>query len=31
LGLSDLFVDTGDAELDARFPAYIKIRTDPLT
>lgn len=31
LGLPALFVDTGDAELDQQFPAYIKVRTDPLT
>ena len=31
MGLRELFVDTGDPELDARFPDYVKIRTDPLT
>lgn len=31
LGVSSLFVDTGDADLDAEFPTYIKVRTDPLT
>lgn len=30
-GLRDLFIDTGDAELDARFPDYIKVRTDAWT
>jgi predicted polyphosphate/ATP-dependent NAD kinase len=31
LGLRSLFVDTGDAELDAVFPDFVKVRTDPLT
>lgn len=31
LGLRELFVDTGDLALDAEFPDYIKVRTDPLT
>lgn len=31
LGLRRLFVDTGDGDLDRSFPAYVKVRTDPLT
>lgn len=31
LGLRQLFVDTGDPELDRRFPDYVRVRTDPLT
>lgn len=31
LGLRGLFVDTGDPEVDASFPDYVKVRTDPLT
>jgi len=31
LGLRHLFVDTGDPELDASFPDYVKVRTDALT
>lgn len=31
MGVATLFVDTGDSAVDATFPAYIKVRTDPLT
>lgn len=31
MGLTALFVDTGDADVDRSFPEYVKVRTDPLT
>lgn len=31
VGLSHLFVDTGDAGLDAKFGEYLRVRTDPQT
>lgn len=31
LGLTSLFVDTGDSDLDAKFPEYVRVRTDPQT
>ncbi len=31
LGLRELFVDTGDPDLDRSFPDYVKVRTDALT
>jgi predicted polyphosphate/ATP-dependent NAD kinase len=31
VGIQHLFVDTGDPGLDAKFPDYVKVRTDPLT
>jgi predicted polyphosphate/ATP-dependent NAD kinase len=31
VGIHELFVDTGDAALDAAFPEFIKVRTDPFT
>jgi predicted polyphosphate/ATP-dependent NAD kinase len=31
LGLRHLFVDTGDPELDASFPDFVKVRTDAWT
>ena len=31
MGVATLFVDTGDAAIDAKFPSYVKVRTDPLT
>lgn len=31
LGLRELFVDTGEAEIDAKFPDYVRVRTDART
>lgn len=31
MGVASLFVDTGDAGVDAKFPTYVKVRTDPMT